>query len=229
MSRGRRLAGAGDPDAGAGESAPSFAARQPIYDRALDVYAYELLFRAGDGDHADVSERRRGRDRRRPWSPPSPTSGWTRWWRALRLCQRHPRVRHARLRDAAPGRARGARAAPLRRARSRGAGGARRLGELGYTIVARRLRDARRQPAAAGGRPLREARRAGLHPRPAGRAGGRAGAAQGQADRRQDRGSPHLRVLQGGSASTTSRATSSASPRRSPATASPRTASRRCG
>jgi len=35
-----------------GESAPSFAARQPIYDRALDVYAYELLFRAGDVDRA---------------------------------------------------------------------------------------------------------------------------------------------------------------------------------
>jgi c-di-GMP-related signal transduction protein len=39
--------------AGAGESAPSFAARQPIYDRSLDVHAYELLFRAGDVVHAD--------------------------------------------------------------------------------------------------------------------------------------------------------------------------------
>ena len=40
--------------AGSGESSPSFVARQPIYDRLLDVYAYELLFRAGDLDHADV-------------------------------------------------------------------------------------------------------------------------------------------------------------------------------
>ena len=39
---------------GAGESAPSFAARQPIYDRALDVHAYELLFRSGDVVHAGV-------------------------------------------------------------------------------------------------------------------------------------------------------------------------------
>src|SRR3954470_6376784 len=37
-----------------GESAPSFAARQPIYDRALEVHAYQLLFRAGDADHADL-------------------------------------------------------------------------------------------------------------------------------------------------------------------------------
>jgi EAL and modified HD-GYP domain-containing signal transduction protein len=41
--------------AGGGEPAPSFAARQPIYDRALDVHAYELLFRAGDADHAVVT------------------------------------------------------------------------------------------------------------------------------------------------------------------------------
>jgi c-di-GMP phosphodiesterase len=40
--------------AGSGESSPSFVARQPIYDRLLDVYAYELLFRAGDVDHAEV-------------------------------------------------------------------------------------------------------------------------------------------------------------------------------
>ncbi|HET7428731.1 MAG TPA: hypothetical protein VFJ66_04720, partial [Gaiellales bacterium] len=40
--------------AGSGESSPSFVARQPIYDRLLDVYAYELLFRAGDVDHANV-------------------------------------------------------------------------------------------------------------------------------------------------------------------------------
>ncbi len=38
--------------AGSGESAPSFAARQPIYDRALNVHAYELLFRAGDAEVA---------------------------------------------------------------------------------------------------------------------------------------------------------------------------------
>jgi c-di-GMP-related signal transduction protein len=40
--------------AGSGESSPGFVARQPIYDRGLDVYAYELLFRSGDVDHADV-------------------------------------------------------------------------------------------------------------------------------------------------------------------------------
>jgi EAL and modified HD-GYP domain-containing signal transduction protein len=40
--------------AGTGESAPSFAARQPIYDRALDVHAYELLFRAGDDQVASA-------------------------------------------------------------------------------------------------------------------------------------------------------------------------------
>ena len=38
--------------AGTGEPSPSFAARRPIYDRALDVHAYELLFRAGDAGHA---------------------------------------------------------------------------------------------------------------------------------------------------------------------------------
>jgi EAL and modified HD-GYP domain-containing signal transduction protein len=42
--------------AGSGEPAPSFAARQPIYDRALDVHAYELLFRAGDVDLADAHD-----------------------------------------------------------------------------------------------------------------------------------------------------------------------------
>lgn len=45
------LARAVEP-AGAGEPAPSFAARRPIYDRALDVHAYELLFRAGDAGRA---------------------------------------------------------------------------------------------------------------------------------------------------------------------------------
>ena len=38
--------------AGTGEPSPSFAARRPIYNRALDVHAYELLFRAGDAGHA---------------------------------------------------------------------------------------------------------------------------------------------------------------------------------
>ncbi|HET8805738.1 MAG TPA: HDOD domain-containing protein [Gaiellales bacterium] len=38
--------------AGSGEAAPSFAARLPIYDRALDVHAYELRFRAGDAEVA---------------------------------------------------------------------------------------------------------------------------------------------------------------------------------
>jgi EAL and modified HD-GYP domain-containing signal transduction protein len=42
--------------AGSAQAAPSFVARQPIYDRSLDVYAYELLFRAGDVDHADVAD-----------------------------------------------------------------------------------------------------------------------------------------------------------------------------
>ena len=36
--------------AATGEPSPSFAARRPIYDRALDVHAYELLFRPGDAD-----------------------------------------------------------------------------------------------------------------------------------------------------------------------------------
>jgi EAL and modified HD-GYP domain-containing signal transduction protein len=43
-------------NAGSGEASPSFVARQPIYDRSLDVYAYELLFRTGDVDHADVRD-----------------------------------------------------------------------------------------------------------------------------------------------------------------------------
>ncbi len=37
-------------------SSTSFVARQPIYDGNLDVYAYELLFRSGDVDHADISD-----------------------------------------------------------------------------------------------------------------------------------------------------------------------------
>jgi hypothetical protein len=36
--------------AATGEPSPSFAARRPIYDRALDVHAYELLFRPGDAE-----------------------------------------------------------------------------------------------------------------------------------------------------------------------------------
>ena len=42
--------------AGSATSSPSFVARQPIYDRQLDVYAYELLFRDGDVDHAEISD-----------------------------------------------------------------------------------------------------------------------------------------------------------------------------
>jgi c-di-GMP phosphodiesterase len=45
---------AGTTAGGAGSAvSPSFVARQPIYDARLDVYAYELLFRSGDVDHAD--------------------------------------------------------------------------------------------------------------------------------------------------------------------------------
>lgn len=33
-----------------------FIARQPIYDRKLDVHAYELLFRANDSDHAEFTD-----------------------------------------------------------------------------------------------------------------------------------------------------------------------------
>jgi EAL and modified HD-GYP domain-containing signal transduction protein len=42
--------------AGSGESSPSFVARQPIYDANMEVYAYELLFRAADVDHADITD-----------------------------------------------------------------------------------------------------------------------------------------------------------------------------
>jgi c-di-GMP-related signal transduction protein len=44
---------AGDAE---GVVSPSFVARQPIYDARLDVYAYELLFRSGDVDHADHND-----------------------------------------------------------------------------------------------------------------------------------------------------------------------------
>jgi EAL and modified HD-GYP domain-containing signal transduction protein len=42
--------------AGSVASSTSFVARQPIYDASLEVYAYELLFRDGDVDHADISD-----------------------------------------------------------------------------------------------------------------------------------------------------------------------------
>jgi EAL and modified HD-GYP domain-containing signal transduction protein len=42
--------------AGSVASSTSFIARQPIYDADLEVYAYELLFRDGDVDHADISD-----------------------------------------------------------------------------------------------------------------------------------------------------------------------------
>ncbi len=46
-SLGRRLA-----EVGSSETAPAFVARQPIYDRNMEVYAYEMLFRASNTDHA---------------------------------------------------------------------------------------------------------------------------------------------------------------------------------
>jgi len=42
--------------AGSVASSTSFVARQPIYDANLEVYAYELLFRDGDVDHAEISD-----------------------------------------------------------------------------------------------------------------------------------------------------------------------------
>jgi EAL and modified HD-GYP domain-containing signal transduction protein len=51
----RAFAGTTTGDA-EGAVSPSFVARQPIYDARLDVYAYELLFRSGDVDHADHSD-----------------------------------------------------------------------------------------------------------------------------------------------------------------------------
>src|ERR671936_2816629 len=39
-------------DAGSAEASPTFVARQPIYDRAMEVYGYELLFRATNEDEA---------------------------------------------------------------------------------------------------------------------------------------------------------------------------------
>ena len=35
-------------DAGSSDASPTFVARQPIYDRRLDVFGYEMLFRAAD-------------------------------------------------------------------------------------------------------------------------------------------------------------------------------------
>src|SRR5690348_15002657 len=50
-SLGRAIAQAGSSDA-----APAFVARQPIYDRRMEVYAYEMLFRAADTDHAAIQD-----------------------------------------------------------------------------------------------------------------------------------------------------------------------------
>src|SRR5438067_10662238 len=42
--------------AGSVASSTSFVARQPIYDVDLEVYAYELLFRGADVDHAEIAD-----------------------------------------------------------------------------------------------------------------------------------------------------------------------------
>jgi c-di-GMP-related signal transduction protein len=42
-------------DAGSVAASPTFVARQPIYDGRMEVYGYELLFRAGDESWADVA------------------------------------------------------------------------------------------------------------------------------------------------------------------------------
>jgi EAL and modified HD-GYP domain-containing signal transduction protein len=45
-------------DAGSSEAAPTFVARQPIYDRRLEVFGYEMLFRGADvasAEYADVN------------------------------------------------------------------------------------------------------------------------------------------------------------------------------
>jgi EAL and modified HD-GYP domain-containing signal transduction protein len=41
-------------DAGSAAASPTFVARQPIYDARMEVYGYELLFRAADESWADV-------------------------------------------------------------------------------------------------------------------------------------------------------------------------------
>jgi EAL and modified HD-GYP domain-containing signal transduction protein len=43
-------------DAGSADAAPTFVARQPIYDHNLDVRGYEILFRAGEVDMADFAD-----------------------------------------------------------------------------------------------------------------------------------------------------------------------------
>jgi c-di-GMP phosphodiesterase len=43
-------------DAGSSDALPAFVARQPIYDRRMEVYAYEMLFRAADTDHARIQD-----------------------------------------------------------------------------------------------------------------------------------------------------------------------------
>ena len=42
-------------DAGSVPSSATFVARQPIYDARMEVYGYELLFRAADEGWADVA------------------------------------------------------------------------------------------------------------------------------------------------------------------------------
>ena len=43
-------------DAGSSDTLPAFVARQPIYDRRMEVYAYEMLFRAANTDHARIQD-----------------------------------------------------------------------------------------------------------------------------------------------------------------------------
>jgi EAL and modified HD-GYP domain-containing signal transduction protein len=42
--------------AGSSEALPAYVARQPIYDRRMEVYAYEMLFRAADTDRARIND-----------------------------------------------------------------------------------------------------------------------------------------------------------------------------
>jgi hypothetical protein len=42
-------------DAGTSAASATFVARQPIYDARMEVYGYELLFRAADEGWADVA------------------------------------------------------------------------------------------------------------------------------------------------------------------------------
>ena len=43
-------------DAGSSEAAPTFVARQPIYDRRLEVFGYEMLFRGADVASAEFAD-----------------------------------------------------------------------------------------------------------------------------------------------------------------------------